>query len=304
MRWQYVDSKVRPEYRLNATLAEDPASGTVLLFGGGTSARECRNTWQLSRQQWTLIDPVAPEPLMSPTAVTTPDEVLVVGLTARHYAPSSAAPSQLWHWRGSSWTRETGNGPPGRFHSQMAYYPPDGSVVMFSGGAGPLAVSHVYEDTWVLAQGNWRQLSGSESPEGRVGGFMFWDEALEALVLLGGSNRVATVLNDVWLFRSGHWSRVATEDGPAPSGHLPGWAFDRSQERVVRYGGVPEHRGLTVSSGVWVWERQRWHEDFIEDGPGAPRISPLLCYESATGGVVMHGGVSRDESRDTWRLVS
>jgi hypothetical protein len=295
-----------PSARLAAVLVEEPRVGGALLVGGGINEANRADTWRFDGTLWTKVSSQKESPnVMNAVATPVGGGVVLFGSAYWHQSVGKREPGQTWIWEGRQWEQvgvDVG-GPSARFHSSMAYYPPQNSAILFGGGSAPLGMGEVYNDTWTWSGDRWRQLDPRESPPGRVGSLLYWDSQLEGLVLLGGSDGLR-VLDDIWLFRSGEWSR-RDSDGTALPGVLGGWAVDPVSRLVAWYGGTPrnrEERSRSEATELWIWDGESWYQELLSDGPGR-RTLPMMSYVAATREVILYGGVSHDPCGDTWRLT-
>ena len=114
-RWRRPDLEVEPPPRCNAPLVYDPATRSMVLFGGYNQAAALNDTWvwDCRRERWTERTPSpSPPPMVQPAGATVPGggTVLVCGNDARkvrrHHQARTAAVKETWVYdvAGDAWT--------------------------------------------------------------------------------------------------------------------------------------------------------------------------------------------------------
>ncbi len=161
-----------PSPRIEASMAYDPASGQVLLFGGVTlndvSGTVLGDTWAWDGHTWKQVATTGPSPRLGASMVFDPESgriLLYGGLS--EIGGTGTADNDLWSWDSASdtWTSVRTTGAPSVVLGSMAYDPASGQLLLFGGvdaqGNGPT-------DTWALdgATGVWSELS-TTGPPGR-----------------------------------------------------------------------------------------------------------------------------------------
>jgi hypothetical protein len=103
--WRRPALPLEPPPRCNAPIVYDPATRSMVLFGGTDQAAALNDTWvfDCGRGRWERREPaVAPPPMAAPAAAVLPGggRVLVCGNDARavrlHHASASSAVKQTW----------------------------------------------------------------------------------------------------------------------------------------------------------------------------------------------------------------
>ncbi|MHB8571357.1 MAG: hypothetical protein ACYDAY_00155 [Candidatus Dormibacteria bacterium] len=134
--WLAAAATVAPPPRWNASMATDPTTGDVVLFGGD------------SRTDVSV-----------PVYGDAGDEMLL---------------GDTWTWDGAAWSPAVAAGPAPRGGAAMSAYPPAGGVVLTGGHAlsttagDGLGAPTLVElaDTWEFASGRWTLLVATGSPAG------------------------------------------------------------------------------------------------------------------------------------------
>src|SRR5215813_7535515 len=105
---------------LNAAMAYDAATGTVVLFGGLIHGTVLRDTWTWNGTTWTKQAPAARPPARYQASMAydaaTGTDVLFGGIGNPH------ALSDTWTWNGTTWTKQApATHPSPRRLASMAY---------------------------------------------------------------------------------------------------------------------------------------------------------------------------------------
>ncbi len=189
------------------SMAYDPISQTVVLFGGFASstgdygAPPFGDTWVWNgrAKTWTQKFPrSSPSPRGASIAydATTKNVVLFGGNNGggdccRIYY------GDTWTWDGSNWTQQfPAISPSPRTGQSMAYDAGSGKVIVFGGTSGP---PEGLNDTWAWDGNTWKQLRSTQ-PTGLWGTSMDFDALTGGLVLFGGELSGDAVTNTTWLF--------------------------------------------------------------------------------------------------------
>ncbi len=202
--------------RTSAGLADDPADGYSMMFGGctswnfGVTPPVCNalinDTWTFKGGTWTqLTPPTAPSP---------------------------------------------------RYLSQMAYDPATREIVLFGGlvtgaSGNPIAV----DDTWTYSAGTWTNVTGSAgtAPPPTAAGTLSYVSSVGGLVLFGGGTASMSADGQSWSFVNGVWSRLHPETAPTPR---LGASFATSFTGTggVLWGGYQNGTGaaLSYANDTWV----------------------------------------------------
>jgi Cellulase (glycosyl hydrolase family 5)/Galactose oxidase, central domain len=206
--------------------------------------------------------------------------------------------NDTWLYAGGAWSQgpEAPAGLTPRGGAAMAYDPSIGRIVMFGGEARAADGSEVWppytNETWLWNGATWTP--GPAAPSdlaARTGAQMVYDDALDRIVLFGGSG--LDRYTDTWLFDGSQWTR-----GPdAPAGMRPrvffGMAYDQAAEKVVVGGG-------DGSSDVWLFNGSDW-----APGPSFPdtmvnnrRERTRMAYDPQLEAVVLFGGLGPGKAEE------
>jgi hypothetical protein len=107
--WQAMSPQVSPPGRFNASMAFDPSSRRVILFGGyGNDGQPLADTWAWDGNNWTALSPRISPPARAGAAITTfasKHSVVLIG------GEATAPFSDAWNWDGTSWSPLAPPGP-------------------------------------------------------------------------------------------------------------------------------------------------------------------------------------------------
>ena len=197
-----------------AMLADDPADGGVVLFGGQYSVY-CNHNG------------------LNGSPVSNPPGANCSMFPGPFYY--SFYPNSTWWFAGGHWTElAPAVAPPGRDWGGMAYDPSASAVVLFGGLAGQ-GQTLTLGDTWRFSGGNWTDLTPtlavSPPPRGLAG--LAWDASDSQLLLFGGVTYLSSppfdtalginvLRGDTWGFSHGAWSNLTASSVVAPADR---WQF-------------------------------------------------------------------------------
>ena len=206
--WTQQFPPVSPAARAaKQALVYNPATGTVLLFGGvGADNGDYGGTpfgdtweWNGRTKTWTQLFPSSsPSPRWAPLAYDSLTRNIVLfagdnggGDCCRIYY------NDTWTWDGVTWTKQSpAISPPVRTAHTMAYDAGAGQVIIFGGTSGP---PQALNDTWGWNGKTWHQLSLATKPSPRYVSTMNFDPSSGGLVLFGGELSGDIVTNNTWL---------------------------------------------------------------------------------------------------------
>ncbi len=199
--------------------------------------------------------------------------------------------SDTWELRGGHWSRvEVPLSPPPRQRGAMVYDAQRGQSVLF-GGQGKQGNSWLmFGDTWVYAEGRWRQedAGAGPQPESRCGHALTFDEAAGVVVLFGGIARGDRSLGDTWLFDGSSWQPLA---GPAPPARrYAAFAFDPDLKGCVLHGGSEDDAGRRGFGDTWLFRDRAWAQ-LANAFDTTNRDDHGLAYHRAAKQLVMFGGL-------------
>jgi hypothetical protein len=213
-----------PQARTDAAIAYDPASGRVVMFGGGCSLPllSCNLndtwTWNPATKTWTQVQANTLLPLGNQPGQRTGARMALD--SAGHLilfggSNGSTSFNDTWKFNGTGWTQLVANGsagqPTARYDAGMAR-DSGGTVVLFGGTDG----SSAFKDTWRWNGSVWTAVSVT-GPSARsapavtaCGGTSC---GASVLVLFGGADGAGNPLGDSWGWSGSAWTLLSVGGG-------------------------------------------------------------------------------------------
>jgi hypothetical protein len=204
--------------------------------------------------------------------------------------------SDTWELCDGEWSRsETLPQPPGRIRGAMVYDSRRHRCLLFGGiGGGDEHGSGALDDTWLYANGRWRQWrpeSEVPRPGPRYGHVLAFDEQIGAAVLFGGAIRQdLKPLADTWLFARGAWHPVP---GPGPPGRRnAAFAYDPDLGGCLLHGGSEDDDNGHPLKASWLFRELRWTR-LLSPFDTESQADHGLAYHEAAKRLIMFGGLAR-----------
>ena len=249
--WIQLNPATSPPARRLASMAYDPASNGLVLFGGDSGGgADLNDTWVWQRGDW-----IEKTPAMSPSprerAAMAYDAA--TGQLVLFGGGSGDSLNDTWLWNGRTWIQQhPADSPSPRSQASMVYDPATRQLLLFGGGFGP---SIWYGDTWVWTGTTWKQLSPATSPSPRVGAAVTYDPITHQVVLFGGYANNGTEYNDTWTWSGTTWTNQTTTTGPSTRVDAA-LAFNPTIGKVVLFGGTIDD--YAVLGDTWIWNGTTW----------------------------------------------
>jgi hypothetical protein len=203
--WAQLSPTTSPPARVHASMAYDPTSHGLLLFGGKTPG-PINDTWTFDGTTWTGQTPTTSPSVRSDAALaaTSSQMILFGGMGA-----TAPANGDTWTWTGSDWTElHPANSPVPRWAAATAYNTSSGQLLLY-GGFTLDFLSSVVGDTWTWEGTTWAQpasttMGGAVNAGTRYSASMAYDGGTDQLVLFGGrSNNDYVADTALWGVASG-----------------------------------------------------------------------------------------------------
>lgn len=281
--WQELEPETSPPALFEASMAYSPATGKIVLFGGGREADLQDSTWTWDGTDWKREQPNESPPARSQAAMAfdpATGEILLAGGNS-----NEGIRRDTWSWDGERWLRRA-DLPAPRHGASMAHDPATGRVILFGGQLD----SSSKDQTWAWDGESWAELDPDTSPPPRSWASMAHDPASGKIVLFGGHHRETNAaLNDTWTWDGEDW----TEEHPSqvPSTRmLAQMAFHPGIGRMILHGGAsapPEG----FRNDTWSWDGAEWAEiapDQLHD-----RYGGVMAFHPAMGQLLAFGGWGR-----------
>lgn len=232
--WSRLSPAHQPEPRYGASMAFDPSTNQLILFGGAAivqagnppvATEEMANdTWAWNGSDWVQLSPRAAPIGRWGAAMTydprSKDLILYGGNNGRgtYYRGT-------WGWNGGDWIplvpdTSTDN-PGGRFEPSLGYDDATSQVILF-GGLDSIAGDPNPAGTWTWTGSSWVQLSTPAGPSERYGSPMVYDPRFGYLILAGGVPQMSTS-DFTWAWEPATTpAPTTTSTGGGPSSDRPG----------------------------------------------------------------------------------
>ena len=298
--WIQLSPATSPPARDFASMAYDPASGGLVLFGGSSTGdgEDLNDTWVWKSGDWIEKTPAtSPSPreraAMAYDAAT--GQLVLFG-----GGSSGGFLNDTWVWNGQTWIQQhPAVSPSPRGQGSMVYDPATQQLSLFGGGPGP---GMWFGDTWVWKGTTWKQLSPATSPSPRVGAAVTYDPITRQVVLFGGYANNGTEYNDTWTWNGTTWTNQATTTAPSTRVNAA-LAFDPTSGQVVLFGGTIDD--YAVLGDTWIWNGTKWTLLNPAVSPD-PRGYAQFALDDATNQLILFGGFGSSSGSsngtldDTW----
>jgi hypothetical protein len=296
-----------PSPRATASEAWDPATGQLILFGGGacggSTCTVTNDTWSWTGTTWTQLAPTAsPPPMAEASLAYDPSAgqlVLFGGIDA-----NGDSLSGTWIWSGSNWIEESPiSSPPARHGAVLGYDSTTDQLILF-GGSDTDSITPMTADTWAWNGTDWTQLAPSTLPPPLYAATMDWDSSSGQLILFGGTtNGTYNGTNETWAWTGTNWSELAPASSP-PARLRASMAMDPASGQLILFGGYGF--GQTDLGDMWEWNGSTWTQVSPPTLPTA-RADASMAFDVSTGKLVLFGGsdlIGTVLLGDTWLYSS
>ncbi|MCI4325936.1 MAG: PKD domain-containing protein [Thermoplasmata archaeon] len=275
-----------PERDYGRSMAWDPATGYVLLFGGDEDTGYANDTWAFENGSWTNLSPAhAPSGRDHGTLVWDPVDhyMLMFGGSG-----DGGAYNDTWKFANGDWTQiPTTSAPSARWSSSLVWDSADGYGLLFGGCAG-----EVVNDTWTYLSGVWTNVSPVHSPPPVGDASLVYDTATGQVVLFGGADWYGNLNPNTWVYHAGNWTELVGIPEP-PARTMASAAYDPALGEEILFGG----QGSTaVLDDTWAFSGSAWIELFPAVTPSA-RYFGEFAWNGANNSLLLFSGGGFD---DTW----
>jgi hypothetical protein len=292
--WSQPAPTQSPPGRLWATMAADPATGHIVLFGG---------------TQWEMGDRLDDTWVWDGTSGTWTEQLGLKDVPPRRTAATSApGPNgtvvmfggyggdgggrfldDTWVWDGTSgtWTEQLdlGDVPLARTGAGMASDPATGNVILFGGrtASEDPYVNTYLDDTWIWDGTSWTEQDGlGSTPPVRAFPAMTADPTAGNVVLFGGMVASGAPLDDTWTWDGavGAWAERSPNDKPPPG-------FGGRMASATPARNVVLLRDAVIDTWTWDGTAHNWTQ---HGSPSSPLSSAVaMAANPSSGEVVLYG---------------
>ncbi len=305
--WTKLSPATSPSGRAGATMAYDPVSKKIVLFGGfgGPSKAYLNDTWTFDGTTWSRQQTSVAPPVRSAAAMGFDKRVqkLVMfgGFNGKPTEDGYLNDTWLWDGAISTWTQATMKSSPPRATGPVVFTDPlSGRAIMF-GGYDRFKTLKAYGKTWRWTGTAWQKLHPAVSAYPRGGGVAAFDLVRKNVVLTGGDGDTIRTDN-TWTWDGKTW----TQQFPSTQVQQlisAGIAFDADSQLVIVFGGWGGDLGQETNQ-TWSWDGTNWVQLNPAKSPSA-RDGLGMAYDPVTHEVVMFGGetklINGKYLNDTWK---
>jgi PKD repeat protein len=276
--WHNLTSPVQPPARSQASLAYDPSTADLVLFGGQNGVGAALNdTWIYANNAWTDVSNTsgsAPSPRYGASLVfdSADGYLLLVGGFGLQPGCSPEC-TDIWTFASGAWTHLRTSLPLGGQYNV-------GMSAAFDSSAGYVLIeawsangNSTAGESLAYANGTVTNLSFDPSTQtnrpapGYSNPAMVDDPADSGVLLYGGtwhgtSSRVAIPSNSTWLFLKGNWTNESENSTHVPSPRWsPAMTSDTTTGAVLMFGGFETRSNYPYFAAVndtWIFLNGSW----------------------------------------------
>ena len=262
--WSQLTPATSPPGRWSATMAYDPATGTVVLFGGYSGSSYLSDTWSWNGITWSHLTPATSPPARAGAMMdydpTTGTMVLFGG------SPGSGFLSDTWTWNGTTWSELTPADSSARTFERNDGLRP-GHRTPWSSLAGTGSSGNLSKTPGPGTAPTGAKLTPAASPPARfrrIHGLRRGHSGIH--VPCSAVSAPLALSSDTWTWDGTTWTQLTPAASP-PSREYPSMAYDTATSNMVLFGG---NNGSISLSDTWTF---------------APPVASLYVTKSGSGSV-------------------
>ena len=185
----------------------DESLGRVLLFGGQDENRKAvSETWAWNGETWQLLTAEGPKGRAHFGFVHDPTHAQTL-LYGGFFGPVF---DDFWSLQENAWQKvELGNSPGSLSHFGMAYDPGINALIIFGGAQSTSTFGSLTDNTWLLSDGDWKEITPTIAPSPRGSPAMTYDPERKRIVLYGGFGSDGNDKSDTWEWNGTEWACVS-----------------------------------------------------------------------------------------------
>jgi hypothetical protein len=291
--WTRVGYATSPSARSASGITYDPATASIVLFGGAAGDSVLGDTWTWDGVWRPRFPASSPAPRQGPAIAfdKAAGNVVLFGGAPTVPVGNGTAFGDTWTWDGVNWTQQFPPvSPPARTWSNMVYVPATRTVLLFSGTNSPNGDDALC-DTWAWdgVAKTWTELHPAAYPAGRAMNQLVYDEATHTVVLFGGVTTNLTPLNDTWTWDGSNWRPRFPAASPAPR-NGPALAYDALLGKVVLFGGALGTCCSDSLNDTWTWDGSDWTEIYPAGASPSARNAANMEYDPGRKVLLLFGG--------------
>lgn len=284
VQWLPLAPPLTPSARAQLAMVSLHSTGTIVLFGGQTSAQACSNeTWSWRDGAWLQHTPVTRPPARAGHAMAA--DVISERIVLFGGRDTVGYLDDTWVYDASTqqWAAiAVGPHPQGRDWAGFCHDFVNDSMLLFGGHDDRLPVSQL-GDTWSFDWTSWTQRFPSLSPAPRFGHTLISGFSL----LFGGDVAGVGAANDCWAWNGTTWMAVTTAHSPSPR-MFHAMANDGPRSRAVLFGGRLSNGALC--NDVWEFDGTDWLPRTTAATPSPREFVGLALAYTPTTYLVAFGG--------------
>jgi hypothetical protein len=305
--WRQVVTATLSE-RQGAGLAYDPASKSLLLFGGDNSNNPQQDTWTWNGRTWTRLNLRTSPPSRTNAAMAYDPDLGGIVLFGGDAHITSSYLSDTWLFRKGTWSPvSTPAHPSGRYQPGFTYDATRHQLLLFGGET----FTGTAQDTWAFDATGWHQLHPNHAPNARYGAALSYHPGTRQDVLFGGMGDTGAgtfgYLGDTWTWTGSDWAQAPTII--APSARWAPVVAQASPAQLILFGGYSDsrtpnvtHKTLQGLTDTWGWDGSQWTQLRPQASPPG-RFQATMAYDPALGAPVLVAGCCNPAGGfldDTW----
>jgi len=183
--WSLLHTAESPPPLAGASMAYDPSTRQVVLFGGAGQVGTSSATWAWDGVDWSLLHPADSPPALSGASMAYDQgtgQIILFGGSG----PTGIS-SATWAWDGTDWSQlSSATSPPALLGASMTYDQASDQLILFGGINLVDGQQNLFAGTWAWDGTDWSLLHTNGSPPALSGTAMAYDPATSELVLFGG----------------------------------------------------------------------------------------------------------------------
>jgi len=283
---QWAPLRSLPHFRTAAGMAQDPATGRAMLFGGYLHTFVVPHEpltddfWRWAGDGWELVNAVSPPARTRPAMAT---DLLRKRLVLHGGRDAAGNPlNDTWEWDGRAWLQRTTSVAPPAFGMAAcaAYDLARGRTVLWGSTNQPIA------STWEWDGTAWTPMVVPNPPP-RFGAAIAHDLVRARTVLFGGTVYMGTnpiFVDETWEYDGIAW-QLATPLSPPPARNYAAMAYDENRARIVLFGGTTGNADL---SDTYEYDGVSWSLVTVPLPPPAQAVA-AMAFDVARARTVLSG---------------